>query len=126
MDKFQIQLTTRWGDMDALNHINHAKYFTYFEQARIAWWQDKNILLSGDFGPVLVKAEAEYLRAISAPSEIIIELSAHSAKRSSYWIDYSLYQSDTLCAKGQTKIVWIDYKANSSVALPPEMLKHID
>jgi acyl-CoA thioester hydrolase len=24
-----------WGDMDALNHVNHAVYFNYFQEARI-------------------------------------------------------------------------------------------
>ncbi|HED52541.1 MAG TPA: hypothetical protein ENI83_03195 [Gammaproteobacteria bacterium] len=27
----------RWGDMDAFGHLNNAKYFTCFEQARVDW-----------------------------------------------------------------------------------------
>ena len=27
----------RWGDMDALGHVNNTVYFRYMEQARIEW-----------------------------------------------------------------------------------------
>ena len=26
-----------WGDMDALGHVNNARYFDYFQEARIEW-----------------------------------------------------------------------------------------
>ena len=26
---FFLKLATRWGDMDALGHVNNAKFFTY-------------------------------------------------------------------------------------------------
>jgi acyl-CoA thioester hydrolase len=28
----------RWGDMDALGHMNNTVYFRYLEQARISWF----------------------------------------------------------------------------------------
>ena len=112
--------------MDALGHINHASYFTYFEQARIAWWYEKGICLNDLIGPVLVKAEAEYLRSLSAPAKLTIELKAHMPGRSSYWIDYDLFESGALCAKGKTKVVWVDYQSNKSIPLPESMLEHIN
>lgn len=30
-------LPVRWGDMDAMNHVNNTVYFRYMEQARIEW-----------------------------------------------------------------------------------------
>jgi acyl-CoA thioester hydrolase len=27
----------RWGDMDAMGHVNNAQYFRYLETARIDW-----------------------------------------------------------------------------------------
>ena len=32
-----LRLQVRWGDMDALGHVNNAEYLRYFEQSRIAW-----------------------------------------------------------------------------------------
>ncbi len=28
-------ISVRWGDMDALGHVNNAVYFRYIEQARV-------------------------------------------------------------------------------------------
>ena len=30
-------LAIRWGDMDALGHVNNTVYFRFMEQARISW-----------------------------------------------------------------------------------------
>ena len=125
MNEFNYFLQARWGDMDALGHINHAAYFTYFEQARIAWWQAINIELNHSSGPVVIKAEAEYYQTMLAPCEVHIKTNASLPGRSSYWISYELFSSSMLCAKGKTKIVWVDYKKNKSVSLPENMLKNI-
>jgi len=33
------KIPVRWGDMDAMGHVNNAVYFRYMEQARIAWFE---------------------------------------------------------------------------------------
>ncbi len=30
-------INVRWSDMDAIGHVNNARYFTYMEQVRIEW-----------------------------------------------------------------------------------------
>ena len=30
-------ITMRWGDMDAVGHLNNTYYFRYLEQVRINW-----------------------------------------------------------------------------------------
>jgi acyl-CoA thioester hydrolase len=30
-------IALRWGDMDALNHVNNTVYFRFMEQVRIDW-----------------------------------------------------------------------------------------
>lgn len=126
MNPFHYKLQALWGDMDALGHINNASYFSYFEQARISWWLENGIHLTGDTGPVIIKAEAEYYYPLVAPCDIQIKLKAHSPGRSSYWIDYFLYSNHQLCTKGKTKVVWIDYKLNKSTPLPIRMLSQIE
>ena len=31
----RLPLKLRWGEMDALGHVNNTEYFRYFEQARV-------------------------------------------------------------------------------------------
>ena len=33
--KYIQEIKTRWRDMDAIGHINHATYLTYFETVRV-------------------------------------------------------------------------------------------
>ena len=48
----------RWGDMDALGHVNNTVYFRYMEQARIEWFyaHTKAVAYSGNDGPLIVNA----------------------------------------------------------------------
>ena len=32
-----MRMPIRWGDMDAMGHVNNTVYFRYIEQARISW-----------------------------------------------------------------------------------------
>ena len=32
------RIPIRWGDMDAMGHVNNTVYFRYMEQARISWF----------------------------------------------------------------------------------------
>src|SRR5258705_9780766 len=32
------RIAIRWGDMDAMGHVNNTVYFRYMEQARIGWF----------------------------------------------------------------------------------------
>lgn len=32
-----MHLDVRWGDMDALGHVNNAVYFRYLESVRVEW-----------------------------------------------------------------------------------------
>ncbi len=34
----EMTVQTRWGDMDALGHLNHVQYLTYMENARVDYY----------------------------------------------------------------------------------------
>lgn len=55
--RFFHALVPRWGDMDALAHVNNVKFFTYDESARLeyfrqlmasdpAFWKDYGLILA--------------------------------------------------------------------------------
>lgn len=116
--KFESKLNVRWGDMDNLGHVNNATYFSYFEQARIEWLDEIDVSLTGDTGPVVITAQATYLKPVVYPADIIIRMLMHSPKRSSFMVDYTLLQGTDVMVTGETKIVWIDYKKASSIEIP--------
>ena len=37
--RVKVDMDVRWGDMDALGHVNNARYLTFFETGRIAYFE---------------------------------------------------------------------------------------
>ena len=52
------RIAIRWGDMDAMGHVNNTVYFRYMEQARIAWFESlvPSAEAWGEIGIVIVNA----------------------------------------------------------------------
>ena len=115
-----------WSDMDALGHINNAAYFTYFEQTRIAWLEQAGLLhyLNGrnDIGPVVVKTECTYKKAVVYPADLTISMSVGNVGRSSFTTKYEIRDSvGDICTIGSAVTVWIDYQAEKSIPLPDDI-----
>ncbi len=107
-----------WGDMDALGHVNHARYFDYFQEARIEWLSNLGLHLSETTGPVVIHVACTYLKPLVYPASVSLFSRLHSLGRSSMMIDHDIYQDDCLMVQGQCKIVWVDYQQNQAVPFP--------
>ncbi|MCE3045053.1 thioesterase family protein [Legionella sp. 16cNR16C] len=110
-----------WGDMDALGHVNNARYFDYFQEARIEWLATLNIDLKQNTGPVVIHTACTYLKPVIYPATLVLDSSIHSIGRSSFVIDHDLFQNEELMAQGISKVVWVDYKLNKSIPIPDEV-----
>lgn len=111
-------LQVAWGDMDALGHVNNARYFDYFQEARIEWLASLNLDLRQTTGPVVVHIACTYLKPVVYPATLRLCSRLHSLGRSSLVLDHDLYQGEILMAQGICKIVWVDYQLNKSVPFP--------
>lgn len=107
-----------WGDMDALGHVNNARYFDYFQEARIEWLRELNINMTEKTGPVVIHVACTFLKPVIYPATVTIRSSVHSLGNSSMIMDHDLYQDELLMAQGVSKIVWVDYTQNKSIPLP--------
>lgn len=112
----------RWGDMDALGHVNNTVYFRYMEQARVDWFDSlpDGAGFGGEFGVVVVNAACEFLLPINYPGVIETSLFAGAPGRSSVqtWYELRVAGEDRLYARGHAKLVWIDRASGKSVPLP--------
>ena len=110
----------RWGDMDAMNHVNNTVYFRYMEQARIAWYEKVFGELSHarDEGMVIVNTSCTFLKPLTYPGTVEIRMALGPAGRSSVESYYELRIGDVLYAEGAAKIVWIDIRRGKAIALP--------
>lgn len=118
------QFTIAWGDMDALGHVNNARYFDYFQEARIEWLALHHLSLSGEEGPVIVHTACTFLKPVIYPAHLALSSYMHSLGHSSFVIDHELLQDNQLMAQGVCKIVWVNYQQNKSVPIP-DTIRHL-
>jgi acyl-CoA thioester hydrolase len=120
-----MTLPLRWGDMDAMGHINNTLYFRYFEIVRLDWLFAIGAANPGEGGsgegPIIVNAFCNFLRQLKYPGDIEVTLFTANAGRSSFDTLHELRRSDeptVLVAEGGAKVVWTDYALGRSAPLP--------
>jgi len=80
-----MRMPVRWGDMDAMGHVNNTVYFRYIETARIAWLEQVGALPDPSrSGPVLINAQCSFLKQLKYPAEIEVTSWAGPPGRSSF------------------------------------------
>lgn len=125
-----MRIPIRWGDMDAMGHVNNTVYFRYIESARIAWLEQVGALpdpAGSSEGPVIVNAHCSFLKQLTYPGEIEIATFVGTPGRSSIEVTHEIRlvgpdgQPGALHAEGGAKVVWIDFKAEKSRPLPDRL-----
>ena len=110
----------RWGDMDAMGHVNNTVYFRYMEQTRIGWF---DALVPGaeawkDTGIVIANASCNFKRALGYPGTVEVSLAIDPPGGSSVGTFYELKMGDTLYADGAAVVVFIDMKSQKPIRIP--------
>ena len=128
--RFFIHVEVRFSDLDALNHVNNAVYFTYLEQARIHYMKHLGLIGGdvGDTGMIVAEASCTYQQPIFFGQKIIARIRATELKNSSFVLEYSLDDVDTgrVMATGRTVQVCYDYENNRPIPIPYEWRSRIE
>ncbi len=118
----QMTIPIRWGDMDAMGHVNNTSYFRYLETIRIEWM--RSIGCQPDpqgQGPVIVNAFCNFYRQFEYPGDVLMKMYASDAGRSSFETWGTMERTDNpgvICAAGGATTVWVDFPAQKSLPLP--------
>ena len=110
----------RWGDMDAMGHVNNTVYFRYMEQARIGWF---DALAPRDeawktTGIVIVSTSCQFRRPLSYPGTVEVKVFTGAPGGSSVPTFYELRVADELCADGEAVVVFVDMAKQKPVRIP--------
>jgi acyl-CoA thioester hydrolase len=118
----EMVMPIRWGDMDAMGHVNNTLYFRYIEIIRIEWLHkaggppDPN----GE-GPVIVNAFCNFIKQLEYPGDILAKHYVANPGRSSFDVFITLERTDepgVIYASGGATTVWVNFKQQKSVPLP--------
>jgi acyl-CoA thioester hydrolase len=119
---FETRIPIRWGDMDAMGHVNNTVYFRYLEIVRVDWQLSHDVPPDPDGrGPVIVNAFCNFLQQLEYPGELLACLYVAKPGRSSFETYTTLERADRpgdVVASGGAKVVWADAHTKRSVPLP--------
>jgi acyl-CoA thioester hydrolase len=119
---YEMPIAIRWGDMDAMGHVNNTVYFRYMEQCRISWFEALGIAPDpAGQGPVIVSASCEFRRELAYPGTVLVRQWVGDVGTSSFQTWLTLSRSDdpdTVSADGAARVVWVDFPRRKSAPLP--------
>ncbi len=118
-------IPVRWGDMDALGHVNNTVYFRYAEQARIEWLLSLGYpdIVAVEEGPVIINASCTFLKPITYPATVEVRTLIGKPGRSSLptYYEMRVVGEDEVYAEGAAKVVWWNPKTGKSLTLPDNL-----
>ena len=119
---YELTFKVRWGDMDAMGHVNNTVYLRYLETARIEWLTSIGCAPDpAGQGPVIVNAFCNFYKQLEYPDEVLLRFYASDPGRSSFdtWgLMSRVGEPDVVCAAGGGTTVWVDFPAQKAIAIP--------
>ena len=72
---FEMTFPIRWGDMDAMGHVNNVTYFRYLETVRIEWFRSVGMMPNPNGeGIVIINAFCNFLIQLEYPGEVLAKM----------------------------------------------------
>jgi acyl-CoA thioester hydrolase len=124
-DLFRFSTTTevRWRDLDALNHVNNAVYFTYLEQARVHYMRELGVLpeTPSGIGFILAEAQCQFKSPLTLGERVIVYIRVSELRNSSFLFEYRVEGEDQrLAAEARSTQVCYDYENKCPVPISDE------
>lgn len=119
---FEMIVPIRWGDMDAMGHVNNTTYFRYMETIRIDWLRAIGGMPNplGE-GPVIVNAFCNFYRQIEYPGDVRLVMFTSDPGRTTVETWTTMEMSDqpgVIYAAGGATTIWVDFPKQKAIALP--------
>lgn len=120
---YEMLIPIRWGDMDAMGHVNNTLYFRYLEIIRVEWLNS----LGGapdpqGEGPVIANAFCNFYRQLEYPGTVLAKHYVAQPGRTSFDTFITLERQDepgVIYAAGGATTVWVNFPQQKAVPLPP-------
>ena len=120
----------RFGDLDAMRHLNNVVFLRYFETARIAYIQE---LLpahdpshpEGGFGLIFAECQIFYRSPGQFDEEVTVDLRIADVRRSSFRVEFRMRVGERLLADGYGTLVGYEYEHQRAAPLPEDLKERL-
>ena len=116
--KYVNKQFVRWDDLDAMTHVNNAKYLTFAQEARFVW--STAVFTSAMNSSTLIemvvaRAEVDFIEPIYEGGRFVdVEISVEKIGTSSFVVLYTICDQGTIFAKVKTVQVAISLETKKS------------
>ena len=119
-DIFETTVEIRFADIDAMGHVNNAVYFSYFEQARMAYFKERvaRIWDWNEDGVNVARNEIDYIYPVFLNDRMNIRLWVEHVGSKSFSVCYRVVVGERLCASGKSVLVCFNHKNKATQVLP--------
>lgn len=118
-----VEIEPRFRDTDAMGHLNHVVYITYFEVARAEYWARLTGNRAYDWAPfILARVETDYRSPAYVHERLRVGMRVSRLGTSSFDAEYRIEEAATgrLVVEGRSVQVGFDYRAQRTVPLSEE------
>lgn len=124
--KHTTPIQIRFKDIDMMGHVNNANYITYFELARVMYFdalKDEGVRIDWvNEGVILAKIEMEYKQPILLEDKVFVTTWVSRVGSKSFDMTCSIVRVvdgvEVEAAVGLAVIVCFNYKINETIAIP--------
>ncbi len=123
--RFAHPIALRFSDVDALQHVNNAKFITYMETARMAYFREvigwRGAL--DELSVIIARIECDYLLPVELGDTVTVHLRTSRLGNKSWDFEYAITKQTggeppRVAARGLTVQVAFDYRQNASITIP--------
>lgn len=119
---FEMNIPIRWGDMDALGHVNNTTYFRYLESGRVDWLRSLNCSMDAkDEGVVVVNAFCNFYKQLEYPGDVLLKMYVSDPGRTTFETWATMERADqpgVIYAAGGATTIWVDVVNKKAKNLP--------
>lgn len=122
----------RFGDLDAMGHLNNAAFLTFYESARIAYLHglvpEHSPTQPEDFGLIFAECRIRYRSPGRLGQEIATSVRPAALRRSSFEVEFEMRCTATgaLLAEGSGVLVGYDYVNECAARLPARLVAALE
>lgn len=120
----EIKIKVRFGETDALGHINNSSYFVYLEEARIRYFESLgyNMSMKG-WNFILASAKCDFIHQGYFNDTLTIHTYISRIGTKSFTLEHEIISERTkeLIAKGNAVIVYFDFEKQTSDIIPDRL-----
>lgn len=122
----------RFGDLDAMRHLNNVVFLRYFETARISYL--RHLIPSHSpadpehdgFGLIFAECHINYRSPVHFDEEVAVHCAIGEVRRSAFQVTFAMRVDDRLAAEGYGWLVAFDYAEQAPRHLPDELRETLE